>query len=58
MFFKKNPKDKPLFLHIAINKPPDTLENMIILAEAEMDAGTNQPITIHSWDGTPLGTPS
>jgi hypothetical protein len=58
MFFKKNPKDKPLFLNIVINKPPDTIENMAILAEAEMEAGTNQPIMITSWDGTPLGTSS
>jgi hypothetical protein len=58
LFFKKQPKNKPLFLNVAINKPPDTLENMVLLIDAEMEAGTNQPITIHSWDGEPIGTSS
>ncbi len=56
IFFKKQPPDKPLFLFIHINEHPDTLENMAALAELKMDANTGQPIQIHRWKGTPLGT--
>lgn len=54
-FYKKEPKEKPISLLIIRNEAPDTIENMVIMAEASTKAGLYHPIQIHSWNGLPLG---
>lgn len=49
-------RDKPIYLLIHLNWPPDTPDNTLAFMKQATESGAYEGMQIHFWDGTPIGT--